>query len=53
MERWIKFWTIQGMNLFELLKLYKWQGEMHNFHGGHEIPMDIILKSAQFIRSLD
>lgn len=42
----------QAMDLFELLKLYKLNGEMVSFHGGHEIPMDVIQKAKSFIEKI-
>lgn len=39
-----------AMNLFELLKLNRFEGEFTSFTGAHEIPMDVILKSKEFIQ---
>jgi phospholipase/carboxylesterase len=38
-----------AMKLFELLKLYRFEGEFISFNGGHEIPMNVITKSAEFL----
>ena len=43
----------QAMDLFELLKLYKLNGEMITFQGGHEIPMKVINGAKEFISNLN
>src|SRR5690606_38506174 len=35
--------------LYELLKLYGWQGELVPFDGAHEIPMPVINKASLFL----
>lgn len=41
----------QAMNLFELLKLYRMQGEFVSFDGGHEIPPQVLNKCKRFLSS--
>lgn len=42
----------EAKELFELLKLYRWQGEFVPFQGGHEIPMDVLVKARNFLSRL-
>jgi phospholipase/carboxylesterase len=42
----------QAMDLFELLKLYKFTGEFASFSGGHEIPMEVIQKADNYLYGL-
>lgn len=42
----------QAINLFELLKLYKLQGEFISFDGGHEIPLKVLTKLGEFLKNL-
>lgn len=40
-----------AMKLFELLKLYRYEGEFISFEGGHEIPMQVLTKSQSFLEN--
>jgi phospholipase/carboxylesterase len=42
----------QGMSLYQFLKKNGWQGRWAEFSGGHEIPMMVINKSRDFLKSL-
>jgi phospholipase/carboxylesterase len=42
----------QAMDLFELLKLYKCEGEMLSFNGAHEIPMEVIQRADTYLKNL-
>lgn len=39
-----------GKKLFDVLKSKNFQGEWLEFNGGHEIPMSVLQKSAQFLQ---
>lgn len=39
-------------DLYELLKLYRWQGEFVPFNGAHEIPLAVIQKAQAFLKQL-
>lgn len=41
-----------AMKLFELFKLYRYPGEFISFQGGHEIPMNVITKSSEFLNRI-
>lgn len=41
-----------GKKLFDLLINKQWHGEWMEFNGGHEIPMPVIERSAQFLKKL-
>lgn len=38
-----------AMKLFELLKLYRFEGEFISFSGAHEIPMPVLNKTSEFL----
>lgn len=42
----------EAMALFELLKLSRFQGEFVSFNGAHEIPMEVIVKTGEFLDRL-
>lgn len=41
-----------GKKLFDVLEKNKFKGEWLEFNGGHEIPMQVLQKSAQFLKNL-
>jgi len=42
----------QAMDLFEVMKLYKHNGELISFDGAHEIPMVVMEKAKNYLRQL-
>jgi phospholipase/carboxylesterase len=41
-----------GKKLFDILKGLDWKGEWVEFRGGHEIPMQVLERSAQFLKKI-
>ena len=41
-----------GQSLYQLLKQKGWKGTWVDFPGGHEIPMPVLLKGRDFLKSL-
>lgn len=41
-----------GKKLFDTLRGKNWKGEWLEFNGGHEIPMPVLQRTAQFLKSL-
>jgi len=42
----------QAQQLYQLLKKRGWKGSWLDFAGGHEIPMQVLVKSTEFLKSL-